>query len=155
MNQTEHQKLAAQARFAKAHNVACLPLIRAALARHILLIALHDSAQPWPAVQVALAKGHPAIILICDDPEPVKPSVGPHGWAAAASLRHWPAHAVIHGSGPAPWHYLAAIEAAQSVGRVAFIETSTRFAVAWAALLAVRGLLIVPPTGETHPGVSA
>lgn len=155
MYQTEHQKLAAQARFAKAHRVPCLPLLQAALAGHIKLIALYDPQQPWPAVQVALAHGQPTVVLVSDDPEPTRPADGPHGWTAAASLRHWPGRAVIHGSGSAPWHYMVAVEAAQTVGRVAFIETSTWFAETWAEYLGVRCLLILPPADQTHPGVSA
>ena len=154
MYQTEHERLIAIAKFAKAQKVPSLPLIRAALARHIRLIVLHDPAQPWPAVQVALATGNPTVILVCDDPEPVRPSVGPHGWAGAKSLLGWPASAVIHGSGPASWHYEVAAETAQQVRRVVFIETATRYATAWADFLAVRCMIVTPPDGRMHPQLS-
>ena len=154
MFRTQHERMAAAAKYAKTHNVPSLPLFRAALAGHIELILLFHPEQRWPAVHAAQAKGRPSVALVCDDSGPVRLPVGPTKWASAPSLRDWAVSALVHGSGPAPWHYGLALAVATTSSRIALVETSSVFAEAWARWLDMPTVVIVPPGQGMHPHAS-
>ena len=154
MTRTHHERMAAAARYAKAHNVPSWPLFRAGLAGHIELVLLWHPEQPWPAVEIARVRGKPTVVLVCDDPHPTRPPVGPTGWAAAPSLKGWPSAALVNGSGPARWQYDMALAGAQVVYKVALVETASQFAKPWARFLDAPAIVVVPPGQGVHPHAS-
>lgn len=102
----------------------------------------------YPAADLALAHG-PTVLIVADDDYAAS---GPLGWKCARRLARWPHAVFVHGAGAEEHHYLAAIEAAERVGRLLLVETSSTFAWAWGRFLAhPQMLMIAPPAGLPHP----
>jgi hypothetical protein len=121
-----------------------LPLFAAAAAGVIGLITLDRPGAKWPAREIE-SIAIPVVVLVGDDPYPHADALGPDGWACARRLKYWAGAAIIHGTGPHPGHYRAAVEAALIKQRIAFIETASVHIDAWEALLKPRPTLTLRP----------
>jgi len=133
-----------------------LPLWRAVADRRIALLHIAGPGAKWPARRIASIT-RPIVVLVGDDPPPGHDAaLGPLGWRCAARLRRWCNWAMVHGAGGEHGHYSAAAQAAEMVGRVALVETSSHKANAWRDFIACPNtLLIVPRDGLPHPTVPA
>jgi hypothetical protein len=121
----------------------------------IALITLEGPTAKWCSRDVDNI-GRPIVVLVGDDPAPVADAVGPAGWECARRLKYWCRATIIHGTGPDPDHYRAAVVNALAYQRLVLVETDSRHAVAWRDFLRCpRSLLLVPPPGCTHPETPA
>lgn len=105
-------------------------------------------AAAYPAADLARARG-PTVLIVGDDDGAAS---GPLAWKCAHRLARWPNAVIVHAAGAEERHYLAAIDAAERVGRVLLVETSSTHAWAWGKFLAnPQTLIIAPPSDLPHP----
>lgn len=128
-------------------------LFRARMADRITLLPLLPETSVGKFKLFARHSGRrPAVLLIGDDDGLDR---GPRGWGLSERAVRWSAACLIHAAGAELAHYEAAIQAAETVGRMLLIECSTGTADAWVQLVRSApnrpsSLLIRPNTGP-HP----
>lgn len=128
-----------------------LPLFRAAR-DGLIEVVMPTRESGWPFLRQADDRRRPVVVLIGDDPI-AGAAVGPEGWRCARRLPDWAQAAIVHGTGPAPEHYEAAVRIAVGHRRLVMVETDSAHLGAWAALFgtAVPVLSIRPPDDRQHP----
>ena len=134
-------------------NAPQLPLWRAVADGMISVITINlvDAAWPTKAVEVAM---RPVIVLISDDLSTRKGvSHRPQGWACARRLRYWRASSVmVHVAGGELEHRRTAVAATLMGGRLAFVETPSRHAVAWGKSIGCpHPFTVMPRDSLPHP----
>lgn len=128
-----------------------LPLYVAAAQGRVNLGIFMDPAAPWPGEAMERSP-RPVVALVGDDPEVgCGQALGPEGWACSRRLRYWARSALVHGAGGAPDDYRAAASAAEVLGRVVMVETSSVMASAWRRLLAPLHPVVILPSSGVHP----
>ena len=144
--------MAIRARYASTHGFMG-PLAVPAEQDLIDLVGIAEPEAPWPR-QLKHSR-RPTVVLVGDDPGVPNGMGGPDAWRCTAKLSRWARAVLVHGAGGEAEHYAAAVLACRKVGRVALIETTSRYAKAWADRIGCpRTLLILPTTGP-HPLVHA
>lgn len=95
-----------------------------------------------------------AVLVIGGD---LDPPAGPDRFPQAARALRWATHVMLHATGGQPFHYEAAVMAAEAVGaRVVLVECASATLAAWEAFTAryapkASVLRILPHPGEVHP----
>ncbi len=118
------------------------------LANRCAFAGIAKRESPFPSSKMAEFTG-PSIVLIGDDDDA---ATGPLKWRSATQAGRWANAVMVHGAGAEEHHYHAAIAAAELVGRVLVIETSSRHVDDWAAFLRhPRTLLVKVSNGLQHP----
>ena len=105
-----------------------IPMLRALYAGRIAHFEAARNTSAGAIKAFMRAASLPAVVLLGDDDHA---STGPAGWPIARRLLRWARHVVIHGTGPKPEHYEAAVQTAEHVGRVLFIETASDAVGTW------------------------
>ena len=90
----------------------------------------------------------PLLVWVGDDDES---SSGPDGWRCAHQLTRWARGAVVHAAGGEANHYRVAVDGTLIERRFLLVETSSRHAEAWLALLAGKPALVILPRSGPHP----
>ena len=132
-----------------------LPLFRAAADGLLAICRIEHPDTPWPARRIEQNAHKPLCFMIAADPGLEYPDPPPPSeWVCAKRLKYWAQHsaAVIHGAGGTPDDYRQAAHLTMTVGRVAFIETTSARIHEWASFLGARKMVIIqPPAGRQHP----
>ena len=127
-----------------------LPLFQAAAAGRIALVRFEFPEGAWPAASIAKIN-RPCIVVVGDDPWPVRAALGPAPWRCKERLRRWAAGAIIHGAGGEMAHYRHALNVALTIGRLAFVETDGAHIEAWANAMVPLPVQRLIPHGGVHP----
>ena len=90
----------------------------------------------------------PMLVWIGDDDDL---SCGPDGWRCALQVTRWARGAVVHGAGGEADHYRTVVNGTLHEQRFVLIETASRHAVSWLALLVGKPVLTVLPRSGPHP----
>jgi hypothetical protein len=128
-------------------------LLRALAAGRIACLPILPDSSATSFKRFVHATAHrPAVVLVGDDDGFDR---GPDGWTLAGRAVYWARGVLIHAAGAELAHYQAAIEAAESAGRVLVIECSSVTLAAWAALVGAAphrpATLLIYPSGGVHP----
>jgi hypothetical protein len=126
------------------------PMLAAVIAHDLDVFAIGEPAARWPCRRARLSD-RPTVALVGDDPGAARGLGGPGAWQCTAAIRRWCNAAIVHAAGGEPHHYREAVLAALLVGRVAFIETTSANAQAWAERLACPATLLILPREGAHP----
>lgn len=135
-----------------------VPLVQATIDRRICHQEFRrDSSARAVKLFLAAAGRRPTVVMLGDDDD--EPS-GPAGWPCARRLLDWADLLIVHGTGGEREHYEAAIEAAQTLKRVLFVETTSGKAPAWVEAAKLSNplpalKLHVPLFGGVHPAPDA
>ena len=78
-------------------------------------------------------------------------SCGPDGWRCALQVTRWARGGVVHASGGEAAHYRTVVKGTLHERRFVLVETSSRHAAAWMALMAGKPTLAIVPVGGAHP----
>ena len=78
-------------------------------------------------------------------------SCGPDGWRCALRVTRWARGGVVHASGGEAEHYRTVVKGTLCERRFVLVETSSRHAAAWMALMAGKPTLAIVPRGGQHP----
>jgi len=90
----------------------------------------------------------PVLCWLGDDDEL---SCGPAGWCPALPAAHWARAAMIHAAAGEAQHYAMLVAATILTGRVLLVETASRHAAAWRALMPGKPTMSILPRGGLHP----
>ncbi len=124
-----------------------VPLLEAVRDGRIALVWLSGRDTPLSMRKLKCAP-RPVIVLIGDDDDF---PTGPAAWISAPKAIRWARRVVLHGAGGESWHYQAAVDTAEVVGRVLIIETNSTHLPAWGAALGNKPRLTVVPRNGMHP----
>ena len=113
------------------------------------LVAIADPRTPWPRQMRHTTS--PTVLLIGDDPGSPSGQGGPDAWRCSSKIGGWAQAVVVHGSGGDAQHYRLAVGAALMLKRVAFIESTSLHALAWAERIGCPRTLTVLPRDGLHP----
>ena len=123
-----------------------MPLLEALQAGDLSIQFLARN-QPAPIEGMEQVAG-PLLAYVGDDDER---SCGPDGWQCALDVARWARAGLIHAAAGRPEHYAAAAAGTIAERRFVLVETSSRHALTWGALLAGKPVLHILPRGGAHP----
>jgi hypothetical protein len=95
----------------------------------------------------------PLVLILGDDDHM---ATGPSCFPCVGTAKRWARSVLLHGTGGEPEHYEGAVQLAEQFGNCLLIETSSAQIDPWLEALKdapklKRGVVIWPPSGETHP----
>ena len=126
------------------------PLVAAGGADLVDVLWLTEPNSQWPGSRLRRS-ARPTILVIGDDPGNPDGCGGPSEWRCAPCLDRWAQAAIIHASGGEAHHYAEGVRGALMKGTLAFIETTSRHAAAWAARMNCDTKLAIFPRDGLHP----
>ncbi|MBN8903041.1 MAG: hypothetical protein J0H99_01695 [Rhodospirillales bacterium] len=116
------------------------------------MLMINSPAIAWPSATVAAYGSKPLVALVGADLGFGSEDVGPDEWTCARRLRYWKPNAVIiHGAAGEIAHYRLGVALALTVGRLAFIECSSRRVEEWRRFLGCPHTVAILPEGGVHP----
>ena len=130
------------------HQSPRVPLFAAAANGRIGVILVDESADAIPAR--LLKRRRPLCVLIGADYGAGEPDPAPADWRCAQQLKFWTRAVIAHGAAGDAAHYRLAAEAAETFGRVVFIEASGLRVREWVEYLCCARTLALVPDG-VHP----
>jgi hypothetical protein len=93
----------------------------------------------------------PLLVWIGDDDDE---SCGPDGWRCAHQVTRWAKGGIVHAAGGEARHYAIAVQGTLVERRFLLVETSSRYALAWAKLMQGKPVLGILPRSGPHPVAS-